>query len=199
MASTAPESRQTPADGAAAEHGEIARAVAVLRDGGVVAHASEGVWGLACDPFNQAAVQRVLDIKGRAAAKGLIVVAGASADFAAELDAVDDALAARIRASWPGAVTWLVGNKRFPPWITGGRDTVAIRVPGHAQARALATAFGGALVSTSANRAGAAPAGTAAEVQRALGGEIDYLLPGETGGRSGPSRILDATTGARLR
>ena len=199
MASTAPESRQTPADGAGAEHGEIARAVAVLRDGGVVAHASEGVWGLACDPFDQAAVQRVLDVKGRAAAKGLIVVAGASADFAAELDAVDDALATRIRASWPGAVTWLVGNKRFPPWITGGRDTVAIRVPGHAQARALATAFGGALVSTSANRAGAPPAGTAAEVQRALGGEIDYLLPGETGGRSGPSRILDATTGARLR
>lgn len=188
------------ADGAEAEqHAELAKAVAVLRDGGVVAHASEGVWGLACDPFDEAAVERVVDIKGRAATKGLIVVAGASADFGAELDALDDALAERIRASWPGAVTWIVANQRFPLWITGGRDTVAIRVPGHAQARALATAFGGPLVSTSANRAGAEPAGTAAEVKRALGGEIDYLLPGETGGRKGPSRILDATTGATLR
>ena len=189
-----------PADGAEAEqHAELARAVAVLRTGGVVAHASEGVWGLACDPFDEAAVERVLVIKGRAAAKGLIVVAGASADFGAELEALGDPLAERIRASWPGAVTWILANKRFPPWVTGGRDTVAIRVPGHAQARALAAAFGGPLVSTSANRAGAAPAGTAAEVQRALGGEIDYLLPGETAGRKGPSRILDATTGATLR
>ena len=196
VAATAPEAGQ---DGAAEHHAEVADAVAVLRAGGVVAHASEGVWGLACDPFDRAAVERVLDIKGRAAAKGLIVVAGDSGGFAAELDVVDAALADRIRASWPGAVTWLVTNQRFPPWITGGRDTVAIRVPGHAQARALAAAFGGPLVSTSANRAGAAPAGTAAEVQSTLGLEIDYLLPGETGSHSGPSQILDAATGARLR
>ena len=196
VASTAAEAGQ---DVAAEHHADIANAVAVLRAGGVVAHASEGVWGLACDPFDRAAVERVLDIKGRAAAKGLIVVAGDSGSFAAELDTLDAPLATRIRASWPGAVTWLVANQRFPPWITGGRDTVAIRVPGHAQARALAAAFGGPLVSTSANRAGAAPADTAAEVQRTLGLEIDFLLPGETGGRKGPSRILDATTGARLR
>ena len=196
VAATAPE----PAEGIAAErYSDIADAVAVLRAGGVVAHASEGVWGLACDPFDRAAVERVLDIKGRAAAKGLIVVAGDSADFAAELDALDANLATRIRASWPGAVTWLVANQRFPPWITGGRDTVAIRVPGHAQTRTLASAFGGPIVSTSANRAGAAPSGTAAEVQSTLGLEIDYLLPGETGGRKGPSRIVDATTGAKLR
>lgn len=196
VASTAPEAAE---EVVAERHSDIADAVAVLRAGGVVAHASEGVWGLACDPFDRAAVERVLDIKGRAAAKGLIVVAGDSADFAAELDALDAVLATRIRASWPGAVTWLVANHRFPPWITGGRDTVAIRVPGHAQARALASAFGGPLVSTSANRAGAAPAGTAAEVQSTLGLEIDYLLPGETGGHQGPSHILDATTGAKLR
>ena len=187
-------------DGAAAQHhADLARAVAVLRAGGVAAHACEGVWGLACDPFDRAAVGKVLAIKGRAAVKGLIVVAGAAADFAAELDALDAALAARVRASWPGAVTWLVANRRFPSWVTGGRDTIAIRVPAHDQARALATAFGGPLVSTSANRAGAAPAVSADEVARALGGDIDYLLPGETGGRKGPSRIVDAATGATLR
>lgn len=171
----------------------------VLRTGGVVAHACEGVWGLACDPFDRAAVHKILDIKGRAAAKGLIVVAGAAADFAGELDALDDALAVRVRASWPGAVTWLVPNHRFPPWVTGGRNTVAIRVPAHEQARALAAAFGGPLVSTSANRAGAMPATTADEVAHTLGQDIDYLLPGATGSRKGPSRIVDAATGATLR
>lgn len=178
---------------------ELACAVVALRAGGVVAHASEGVWGLACDPFARAAVAKIHAIKGRAASKGLIVVAGDAAVFAPELDPLEAALAARIRASWPGAVTWVVANRRFPAWITGGRDTTAIRVPGHVQARALATAFGGPLVSTSANRTGDSPATTAEEVLATLGGEIDYLLPGGTSGRQGPSRIVDAATGKALR
>lgn len=178
---------------------ELASAVYALREGGVVAHASEGVWGLACDPFSRPAVARVRAVKGRAATKGLIVVAGEAAAFAPELDPLEPGLAERIRASWPGAVTWVVVNRRFPAWLTGGRDTVAIRVPGHAQARALASAFGGPIVSTSANRSGAPAAITAQEVTAALGKQIDYLLPGETGGRRGPSRIVDAATGKALR
>ena len=170
-----------------------------LRAGGVVAHANEGVWGLACDPFNRRAVGRVLAIKGRAAAKGLIVIAGAAEDFAPELARLDDKASSRIRASWPGAVTWIVPNERFPAWTTGGRPTVAIRVPGHAQARALATAFGAPIVSTSANRAGEPPAKTEAQVAAVLGDEVDYRLAGQTGGREGPSRIVDAATGETLR
>ena len=177
----------------------LRRAVEVLRRGGVVAHATEGVWGLACDPFDRAAVDRVLEIKGRDAEKGLIVAAGRAAAFAAELDAIDAHLSARIRATWPGAVSWVVPNRRFPPWITGGRDTVAIRVPGHAQARALADAFGGAVVSTSANRSGAAPARTAAAVLDALGDAVDFILPGRVGSSPGPSRLVDASTGRTLR
>ncbi len=177
----------------------LEQAAQVLRGGGVVAHASEGVWGLACDPFNGPAVNRVLDIKGRDADKGLIVVAADAGAFAEELDAQEADTAARIRASWPGAVTWVVRNTRFPSWITGGRDTVAIRVPDHAQARALAASFGGPLVSTSANRSGVAPALTAEEVERALGDEVDFILPGAIGAREGPSRIIDAANGETLR
>lgn len=174
-------------------------AAQVLCRGGVVAHACEGVWGLACDPFDEAAVGRVLDIKGRAAAKGLIVVAGCADAFAAELGALDDAIAERIRDSWPGAVTWVVASERFPDWITGGRGTVAVRVPDHAQSRALSLAFGAPIVSTSANRSGAPPCLTAENVREVLGDEIDYLLPGAIGDRSGPSRIVDAATGKTLR
>ena len=166
----------------------------------MVAHATEGVWGLACDPFKQSAVAKVLAIKGRDAAKGLIVVAANAAQFGVELAALPAATAKRMRESWPGAVTWVVANQRFPAWVTGGgRRTVAIRVPGHAQARALAACFGGPMVSTSANRAGEPPARTANEVEAALGGEIDYLLAGAIGTHSGPSRLIDAASGEVLR
>jgi len=175
------------------------RAVNVLQCGGVVAHATEGVWGLACDPFDGAAVDRVLEIKGRDADKGLIVAAGRAEAFAMELENLDGEVAGRIRASWPGAVTWVVPNRRFPQWITGGRDTVAIRVPGHEQARALADGFGGAIVSTSANRSGVEPARTAAAVVDAVGEAVDFILPGKTGSSAGPSRIIDASTGRALR
>lgn len=177
----------------------LRRAVDVLHGGGVVAHATEGVWGLACDPFAGAVVGRVLDIKGRDAEKGVIVAAGRAAAFAPELENLDGELAARIRASWPGAVTWVVPNRRFPHWITGGRDTVAIRVPGHEQACALADAFGGPIVSTSANRSGVEPARTAQAVVDALGEVVDFVLPGEIGSSAGPSRIVDALNGSVLR
>ena len=178
---------------------DIQAAASALSRGGVVAHASEGVWGLACDPFNRAAVAKVLAVKGRDAAKGLIVVAANAAQFDVELAALPAATAQRMRESWPGAVTWVVANQRFPEWITGGRDTVAIRVPDHAQARALAACFGAPMVSTSANRAGRPPALTASAVETELGDEIDFLLLGAIGERDGPSRILDAASGEVLR
>lgn len=177
----------------------LREAAAVLRRGGVVAHASEGVWGLACDPFDAAAVAKLTAVKGRDAAKGFIVIAAGAQAFEPELDALPEDRAAAVRASWPGAVTWVMASQRFPHWITSGRPTVAIRVPGHAQARALASCFGGPIVSTSANRSGEPPARTAAEVAATLGEEVDYLLPGRTGGRTGPSTIRDANTGAVLR
>ncbi len=174
-------------------------AAQVLWRGGVVAHACEGVWGLACNPLDETAVGRVVDIKGRAATKGLIMIAACAEAFAAELAGLGEATAERIRASWPGPVTWVVASARFPDWITGGRGTVAVRVPDHAQSRALAGAFGAPIVSTSANRSGAPPCLNADDVRDVLGDEIDYLLPGAIGDRVGPSTIIDAATGQTLR
>ena len=178
---------------------ELKKASDALRNGGVVAHATEGVWGLACNPFDEPAVARVLAIKGRGAAKGLIVIGASAAAFAPELDGLSAETTRRIGASWPGAVTWVVPGGRFPASITGGRDTVAVRVPGHAQSRALAEAFGGPIVSTSANRTGEPPCLSADAVRAVLGDEIDYVLPGEIGDRRGPSRIVHALTGETLR
>lgn len=182
-------------------------AVAALRRGDVVLHATEGVWGFACDPFDPAAVARVLDLKGRSMARGLIVI-GADADaFAPELGGLDAAERAAVLDTWPGAVTWVLPDGRFADWITGGRATVAVRVPGHPQARALCRAFGAPLVSTSANRAGHPPARSRIQARAVVrdlsrrgllrGGRV-HFLPGETLGRGAPSEIREPG-GARLR
>ncbi len=174
-------------------------AASVLRGGGIVAHATEAVWGLACDPFDADAVSRLIDLKGRALAKGLIVIASTEADFAIELSMLGELDAARVRRTWPGPETWLVPNRRFPSWITGAHPTVAVRVPAHHQARQLCERFGGPLVSTSANPAGRPAARDGLAVRRYVGGGIDYLLAGEVGAMTAPSRIRDATSGARVR
>lgn len=156
----------------------IAEAISVLRQGGVVLHATEGVWGLACDPFDDAAVRQVFELKGRPANKGLILIGGSDAVFEPELARLPREVQARIRRSWPGANSWVLPTSRFSELVTGGRETVAARVPGHEQAQALAAAFGGPLVSTSANRTGDAPATSMAQAD-ALGLGADHRLPGE--------------------
>lgn len=181
-------------------------ALRTLRRGGLVLHATEGVWGFACDPFDAGAVERLVALKGRDPARGLIVIGADSAAFAAELEALDAGARAEVEGSWPGPVTWVLPNRQFPHWITGGRPTVAVRVPGHPQARALCRLFGAPLVSTSANQSGREPARRRLQAQALLAAldEPDvtpldcYLLPGETLGRRGPSEIR-TLTGERLR
>lgn len=181
-------------NGAAHLDWHLQLAARALRAGGLVVHATEGVWGLACDPFSREAVATVLAVKRRRPEKGLIVVAADAEDFAPELSSLSSAAAAEITATWPGPVTWLVRSERFPHWITGGRPKVAIRVPGHEQARRLCREFGGPIVSTSANLAGrpAAKNRFQAAAFASRQSEVSYLLPGETGaGVSQPSQIRD--------
>ena len=176
----------------------LAHAVAWLRKGGIILHATEGVWGLACDPFSEAAVARILRLKQREVTKGLIVVGADAADFGSELAEVSLAHRRAVRATWPGAVTWLVPNVRFGDWITGDSDRVAVRVSGHPQVRALCAEFGCPLVSTSANPSGRPPALSGAQAHAYFPRGVDYLLPGEVLHAGVPSSIR-ALSGEWLR
>ena len=179
---------------------QLARAVSVLRAGGVIACATEGVWGLACDPDNEAAVRRILALKGRDADKGLILVAAGLIQVERYLCHVPADKLAQIHDSWPGPVTWIVPHRgELPVWLVGAQPGVAIRVSDHLQLQALCCGFGGALVSTSANPQGLPPARSAHMVRRYFGDRINYLLPGALGGRRGPSEIRDALSGRIVR
>jgi L-threonylcarbamoyladenylate synthase len=105
---------------------------------------------------------------------------------------------AQVRRTWPGPVTWVLPARRdVDALITGGRDTVAVRVTAHPLAAALCDAFGGAVVSTSANASGRAPARSALAARRS--GAVDLFIPGRIGAAGGPSMIRDGRTGQVLR
>ena len=178
---------------------ELSKAACLLRQGGVVAHACEGVWGLACDPWNESAVQKILSIKQRESAKGLIVIAHDASEFSLEVDELDFQRRKEVTKSWPGHTTWILKSDRFPEAVTGGRGTIAARVPDHEQARALCESFGGPLISTSANVSETEPARTEEQVRLTVGASVDFVLPGQIGEADGPSRIRDATSGATFR
>ena len=167
----------------------IALATRVLKQGGIVAHATEGVWGFACDAFDRRAVRRIVDIKRRNSGKGLILIGASKQAFAAELAGLSCDVRTDVLASWPGPHTWILPNTRFGALVTGGRSTVACRVPGHDQARSLAERFGRPLVSTSANVSGGPALTVQEEVERHFAAEVDYVLSGQVMNPGVPSTI----------
>jgi L-threonylcarbamoyladenylate synthase len=168
--------------------------------GGVIAYPTEAVYGLGCDPLARAAIDRILALKSRDAGKGFILIASQIEQLLPYLAPLDKALRGKLEASWPGPVTWIVSAAAaVPDWITGGRDTLAVRVTAHPVARALCELTGLALISTSANLSGHPPARSALQVRARLGTELDYIVPGHTGPQRKPTEIRDARTGAVLR
>ena len=181
---------------------QIDDAIAALRRGGVIAYPTEAVWGLGCDPFDETAVRRLLALKQREVAKGLILVAADTVqlDGLVDWDALPADRRDAVLASWPGPHTWIVpASARVPRWITGAHDGVAVRVSAHPVVVALCAGFGAAIVSTSANRAGAPPPRTLSELDADLRAGIDAMVAGETSGLARPTPIRDARSGAALR
>lgn len=179
---------------------QLRTAVRLLRAGDVLAYPTEAVFGLGCDPLNEAAVQRVLAIKGRPVAKGLILIAADFADLEPFVKPLTAEQQARLNATWPGPVTWLLPVRpTTPAWLRGRHDTLAVRVTAHPVAAALCAAWGGALVSTSANLSGQPPARSALAVRRRLGRRVDRVVPGAVGGAARPSEIRDLRSGRVVR
>ena len=143
----------------------IERALEVLGNGGLVAIPTETVYGLAADASNDAAVRRIFATKGRPADHPLIVHLAAAEQLPEWAATIPAAAAVLADSCWPGPLTLLVPKApQVLPVVTGGRDTVGIRVPAHPMATELLTRFGGGLAAPSANRFGRISPTTAAHV-----------------------------------
>ena len=179
---------------------EAGAAAALLREGGVLAYPTEGVYGLGCDPDNREAFDRIFAMKRRPPEQGVLLIA---ADFAQVRDwigSATEAAFARASAIWPGAHTFIFPRSpRVPEWVAGGHSGIALRITAHPIAAALCRAFGGPIVSTSANVHGQPPARSANECEAMFGSALDGMLQGETGGLQRPTPIADAVTGAIIR
>jgi len=166
-----------------------------LARGGLLAYATESCFGLGCDPLNAHAVTRILRLKGRPKAKGLILIGSAPAQF-------DRYLARPAEdwpAYWPGPTTLLLpAGRRCPRWLTGRHRKLAVRVSAHPEAARLCQMLGMALVSTSANLSGQRALRSAAACRAAFGARV-RVLPGRIGTRKRPSTVLDPAQGRVLR
>lgn len=168
--------------------------------GGIVAYPTEAVYGLGCDPANPGAVRRLLLLKNRPWQKGLILIAADLDDLAPWIEPPTPEIRKRVSATWPGPVTWLLpASADCPALVRGEHDTLAIRVTAHPVAAGLCRAWGGPLVSTSANHGGGEPARNAAAVRALFGDAVDLVVEGEVGDLRRPTPIRDARTGETVR
>ena len=183
-------------------HGEVVepddealeRAVAILRAGGLVALPTETVYGLGADASNPEAVARVFAAKGRPPGHPLIVHLPSVDDLEAWADDVGPAARLLADAFWPGPLTLILRRTdRVPDAVTGGRETVGLRVPDHPVARALLRAFGGAIAAPSANRYGRVSPTTAQHVAADLGADVELILDGGPCVVGVESTIVDLT------
>lgn len=172
----------------------VEEAAALLRRGRLVAYPTETFYGLACDPRDPAAVDRIFAAKGRPEKMALPLVAGDAGAVASVTRDRPDGAARLAEAFWPGPLTLVLrAADDLPSRLLGGGGTVGIRVSSHPVARALALAFGGPIVATSANRTAEPPPASADEALAALGDDVALVLDGgrTRGGQS--STLVDLT------
>lgn len=172
----------------------VDRAVEILRAGGLVALPTETVYGLAADAENELAVRKIFAVKGRPSNHPLIVHLGEvhqMSEWAREVPLAAMQLAA---AFWPGPLTLVLPRSaRAADFITGGQDTVALRVPKHPLALAVLREFGGGLAAPSANKFGHLSPTTAQHVMSELGNEVDLIFDGGPCSVGVESTIVDVS------
>lgn len=169
----------------------LARAVAILRSGGIVAFPTETYYGLAVDPFNPRALDRLFAVKRRPRAMPILVLVSGVEQLDLLASELPPMYAGLIRRFWPGPLTLIFpALATLPAQLTGGTGTVGIRRSPLSAANRLLTAFGGPITATSANLSGRPAALTADEVHRVFGDRLDYILDGgATPGGSGSTLV----------
>jgi L-threonylcarbamoyladenylate synthase len=173
---------------------DIAHAVAILKRGGLVAFPTETVYGLGADASNADAVRRIYAAKGRPADHPVIVHLADAAQLADWSGAVTP-LAKKLAVKfWPGPLTLILHRAAgVGDFVTGGQDSIGLRVPSHPVAQALLKAFGGGIAAPSANRFGRVSTTTAEHVAQELGDRVDYVLDGGASDIGIESTIIDAS------
>ncbi len=174
---------------------QIARAVRILKKGGVVAFPTDTLYGLGANAFDEDAVLKIFEIKSRPRNLALTLLLADIAQIKTVSDDIPKLAWELAERYMPGALTIVVKKSTaVSDMISGGRDTVAVRVPNHHVPLALISGLGAPITGTSANLSGAADPATAEEVQKQLGSRVDMIIDGGRCPIGVSSTILDLTT-----
>lgn len=176
----------------------INRAADVLLGGGVIAYPTEGVYGLGCLPDDERAIMRLLDIKQRDPAKGIILIAAQAEQLSGW---VPDDLVQRIPAPQTAKpVTWIVApGPRAGSLLRGEHESIAVRLTTNPIAAAICTAVESPVTSTSANFSGRPVVRNRIALLKNFGPLVDYVVPGDCGAAAGASEIRRLDNGKILR
>ncbi len=173
---------------------DLARAVAILQGGGLVAFPTETVYGLGADAANPDAVRRIFAAKGRPADHPVIVHVADVTRLGAWAREIPDNGRRLAAAFWPGPLTLILKRaESVSDLVTGGQDTVGVRIPSHPVAQALLRAFGGGIAAPSANRFGRISPTSAEHVRAELGDRVDLVLDGGASDVGIESTIVDVS------
>ena len=171
----------------------LQRAVALLRDGGIVAYPTDTLYGLAADPRNPRAIEALFAAKGRPSEQATPLIA-ASLEQASQAVVMNQQAIALARRFWPGPLSLVLpARETVDRAVLGGGTTAAIRVPAHEIALALARAFEWCLTATSANISGRPPVREATQLDDELRGRVDLVIDGGPTPGGPPSTIVDLT------
>jgi L-threonylcarbamoyladenylate synthase len=171
--------------------GAIGQAAKLLKEGHVVAFPTDTLYGVGVDPFNSAAIQKLYEVKERAAEKGIPILLADLADLEKVTWHISDYAQSLIEQFWPGPLTIIVPKRSELPANISPNTGIAVRIPDHIVSRAFIRAAGGVVATSSANRSGEAPARNAAEAFEAMNGKIAAVLDGGEVRHGQASTVLD--------
>lgn len=170
----------------------LGEAIAVIREGGIVAFPTETSYGLAADPYNKRALEKLYALKHRDSSKPILILVSALKQLSSCITRFPVEYDLLVQKYWPGPLTLIFPVKEnvFPVELTAGLETIAIRWSSHPVASALVEDANIPLTATSANLSGQKPALTADECRRLFGNKIDYIVEYEGQCRDSFSTIV---------
>ena len=175
----------------------IAKGAQLLCAGRLVVFPTDTVYGVGTDLANETAVDDLFEAKGRSVEKAIPLLIASPDYLALVAESVSSAALGLTARYWPGGLTIIVRkNARVPDIVTGGKPTVAVRMPDHPVAIRLIAAAGGAIAATSANKSGEPSPVTAQEAAAQLDGRVDLIIDGGRSPGGIASSIVDLTSAA---
>lgn len=168
--------------------------VALLKAGGVAVFPTDTVYGMGASVFRPAAIRRIYALKGRSYKKPLPILVADRTQAEPLVEPLSPRLKRLLDDYWPGPLTVVFKTSSLGRLATGGKETVAIRVPDHPAARALLKSFGAPMAVTSANPSGRPPAVTGAAAKKMFGGRVEVLWDGGRCPGGVASTVLDASS-----